>query len=194
LVQKNMSDEFFAKRIIEGILFLSSNPLTINDLAKLTGFKPSLISFCLKELVMDYETRGIQIKAIAGAYQFFTNPDIAPYIDKLKNYTGGITLSRAALETLAIVAYRQPITRGEIEEIRGVNVDGVLNKLFDMKLVRIKGRAALPGKPVLFATTPEFLKTFGLNSLEDLPVSDAIVEMVEKTDVQKYSENNESLC
>jgi segregation and condensation protein B len=184
-----MSDEFIAKRIIEGILFLSSNPLTLNDLAKLTGFKPSLISFCLKELVQDYEMRGIQVKAIAGAYQFFTNPEIAPYVDKLKSYTGGITLSRAALETLSVVAYRQPVTRGEIEEIRGVNVDGVLNKLLDMKLVRIKGRAELPGKPVLFGTTPEFLRTFGLNDLSELPTPDVVIETVEKSEAQEVRDN-----
>jgi segregation and condensation protein B len=164
-----MADEFIAKRIIEGLLFLSPDPLTIKDLSTLTGFKPSLISYCLKELIQDFEIRGIQVKAIAGAYQMTTNPDIAPYIEKLKSYTSGISLSKAALETLSVIAYRQPITRGEIEEIRGVNVDGVLNKLLDMKFIRIEGRAEVPGKPVLFGTTKEFLKTFGLESIQELP-------------------------
>jgi len=167
-----MSDEFIAKRIIEGILFLSSNPLTIKDLSNVTGFKPSLVSYCLKELVEDYETRGVQVKAIAGAYQMLTNPDIAPYVEKFSTYTRGVSLSRAALETLAVIAYRQPITRGEIEEIRGVNVDGILNRLIDMKLIRIEGRAPRPGRPVLFGTSNDFLKTFGLNSLSDLPDPD----------------------
>jgi len=169
-----MSDEFIAKRIIEGILFLSKNPLTIKDLSTLTGFKPSLISFCLKELVEDYETRGIQIKAFAGAYRMLTNPDIAPYVEKLKRYTGKISLSRAALETLAVIAYKQPVTRAQVEEIRGVNVDGVMNKLLEMKLVRQQGRAAMPGKPVLYGTSKVFLEVFGLNSLEDLPRPDEV--------------------
>ncbi|MFP4496713.1 MAG: SMC-Scp complex subunit ScpB [Vulcanimicrobiota bacterium] len=171
-----MADEFIAKKIIEGILFLAGEPLTIKDLSKLTGFKPSLLSFCLKELVLDYETRGIQVKAVAGAFQMCTNPDIASYIEKLRSYTQGVKLSRAALETLAIIAYKQPITRAGLEEIRGVNVDGILAKLMDMKLIRIKGRASLPGKPVLFGTSRDFLKTFGLDTLENLPKPDQILE------------------
>lgn len=167
-----MFDEIAVKRIIEGILFLSTNPLSIKDLSKITGFKPSLISYCLKELMEDYDTRGIRIKAIAGAYQMETNPDISPFIEKFAVFTKRTTLSRAALETLAIIAYEQPITRGEMEEIRGVNVDGVLNKLLDMKLVRILGRSEKPGRPVLYGTTSEFLSAFGLYSLKDLPDPD----------------------
>lgn len=172
-----MSDGFIAKRIIEGILFLSPDPLTIRDLATLTGFKPSLVSFCLKELVADYETRGIQVKSIGGAYQMLTNPDIAPYVENLRKYTKSIKLSRAALETLAIVAYRQPITRAEIEQIRGVNVDGILNKLLDHQLIRIRGRAPKLGRPVLFGTTNKFLKTFGIDNLNDLPHPDNVTEV-----------------
>lgn len=175
-----MYDEFFAKKIIEGILFLSSSPLSIKDLAAVTGFKPSLISFCLKELAEDYETRGIQVKAVGGAYQMFTSPEIAPYIQKLAGYTGGLSLSRASLETLAVVAYCQPVTRGQIEELRGVNVDGVLNKLLDMKLIRIQGRASLPGKPVLFGTTREFLKTFGIADIKELPNKEEMGQVLQK--------------
>lgn len=169
-----MFDSFIAKRIIEGILFLSSNPLSIKDLSEVTGFKPSLISYCLKELMEDYESRGIKIRAVAGAYQMVTNPEIAPYVERFSAFSNRVSLSRPALETLAIIAYRQPMTRLEIEEMRGVNVDGVLNRLLDMKLIRIMGRAARPGRPVLFGTTPEFLKTFGLDSLDDLPDPDKL--------------------
>lgn len=167
-----MQADFIAKRIIEGILFLSPTPLSIRDIAKVTGFKPSLISVCLKELVEDYETRGVNVKAVAGAYQMVTPADLAPYVEKYANYTKGISLSRAALETLAIIAYRQPVTRGEVEEVRGVNVDGVLNKLLDLKVVRIMGRSDKPGRPVLFGTSREFLRVFGMESLEDLPKLD----------------------
>lgn len=164
-----MSDTFIAKRIIEGILFLSNTPLSIRDLSNITGFKPSLVSFCLKELISDYEMRGIQIRAVAGAYQMTTNPDIAPYLEKFKAYANRVKISKAALETLAIIAYKQPITRSEIEKIRGVNIDRILNRLIDMKLVKICGRADIAGKPVLYGTTKEFLKTFGIDKIEDLP-------------------------
>ncbi|MCE1245849.1 MAG: SMC-Scp complex subunit ScpB [Firmicutes bacterium] len=164
-----MSDEFVAKKIIEGILFLSPAPLAIKDISSMTGFKPSLVSYCLKELVDDYETRGIQVKAVAGAFQMTTSHEIAPYIEKLAAFTKGVSLSPALLETLSIIAYKQPVTRGEIEKIRGVNVDGVINKLLDMKLICILGRADLPGKPVLFGTTKDFLRLFGLESLRELP-------------------------
>jgi segregation and condensation protein B len=164
-----MSDEFTAKKIIEGILFLSTSPLTVKDITAITGFKPPLISSCLRELTLDYETRGVQVKAAGGAYRMLSSPEIFPYIQKLAKYTRGVSLSRAALETLAVIAYCQPTTRGEIEEMRGVNVDGILTKLLDMKLVRIQGRAQLPGRPVLFGTTRDFLNTFGINNLKDLP-------------------------
>ncbi len=167
-----MQADFIAKRIIEGILFLSPNPLTIKDIAKVTGFKPSLISICLKELVDDYETRGVNVKAVAGAYQMITPADLAPYVEKFASYTKGISLSRPAMETLAIIAYRQPITRSEVEEVRGVNIDGVLNKLLDLKVVRIMGRSDKPGRPVLFGTSREFLRVFGMDSLNDLPKLD----------------------
>jgi segregation and condensation protein B len=167
-----MADEFIAKRIIEGILFMSGSPLTIKDLASITGMKPSLISFCLKELVEDYDTRGIQIKGWGGAYRMLTNPEIAPYLGKLRSYSEGSSLSRAALETLSVVAYCQPVTRREIEEQRGVNVDSALGKLLEMKLVQVKGRAEAPGKPVLFGTTRRFLDSFGLGDLKELPFYD----------------------
>ena len=171
-----MESDFIAKRIIEGILFLSPNPLTIKDISKATGFKPTLVSMCLKELVEDYETRGINVKPIAGAYRMVTNPEIAPYIEKFTDYTKGVSLSKAAMETLAIIAYRQPVTRADIEEIRGVNVDGVINKLLDLKVIRIMGRAEKPGRPVIFGTSKEFLRAFGMNSIGELPRPDKVRE------------------
>ena len=167
-----MQADFIAKRIIEGILFLSPTPLTIRDIAKVTGFRPSLISICLKELVDDYETRGVNVKSVAGAYQMVTPADLAPYVEKFASYTRGISLSKPAMETLAIIAYRQPVTRSEVEEVRGVNIDGVLNKLLDLKVVRIMGRSDKPGRPVLFGTSREFLRVFGMESLNDLPKLD----------------------
>lgn len=165
-----MADEFIAKRIIEGMLFLSGEPLSIKDLARITGLKPSLISYCLKELILDYESRGVQISAAGGMYRMHTNPEIAPYVKALSSYRDEVSLSRAALETLSVVAYCQPVTRKEIEEQRGVNVDSILGKLLDLKLVRIEGRASVPGRPVLFGTTRRFLETFGLAELKDLPM------------------------
>lgn len=186
-----MQADFIAKRIIEGILFLSPNPLSIRDIAKVTGFKPSLISICLKELVDDYETRGVNVKAVAGAFQMVTPADLAPYVEKFASYTKGISLSRPAMETLAIIAYRQPVTRSEVEEVRGVNIDGVLNKLLDLKVVRILGRSDKPGRPVLFGTSREFLRVFGMESLDDLPKLDnAPVRNAEKM-VEVFNEDDD---
>lgn len=186
-----MQADFIAKRIIEGILFLSPNPLTIRDIAKVTGFKPSLISICLKELVDDYETRGVNVRAVAGAYQMVTPADLAPYVEKFASYTKGISLSRPAMETLAIIAYRQPITRAEVEEVRGVNVDGVLNKLLDLKVVRIVGRSDKPGRPVLFGTSREFLRVFGMDSLNDLPKLDSPPNRDSEKIIELYSEDDD---
>lgn len=183
-----MADEFIAKRIIEGILFLSPDPLTIRDISSITGMKPSLVSYCLKELVDDYETRGINISSAGGAYRMLSNPDIAPYVDRFKKYKEGVTLSRAALETLAVVAYNQPATRKDVEQIRGVNVDAIINKLLDMRLIRIQGRAPQPGRPVLLGTTKKFLQTFGIEKIEDLPYRDEI----KKAGMEAVQENANS--
>jgi len=123
------------------------------------------------ELAKEYEDtqRSFSIKEIAGGFQIVTDPTLAPWLKKLYKTSGSDRLTGPSLETLAIVAYKQPATKPEIETIRGVNVDGVLKTLIEKNLVRIAGRKETVGRPILYGTTQEFLQYFGLNSLEELP-------------------------
>jgi segregation and condensation protein B len=120
------------------------------------------------ELSRGYEGRGLQLIKVAGGWKLCTRPQYAPFISRMHEPTR-VRLSRAALETLAIIAYRQPITRPEMEAIRGVNVDGVISTLLNYSLIEEKGRKEAPGRPMLYGTTTDFLSHFGLNSVEDLP-------------------------
>lgn len=161
-----------AKRIIEALLFATNRPVVINDIAKvLEGINPAVIRDCLNELNSEYEAqnRSFGIVEIAGGFQLMADPYYAPWIKKLLSEEKTRHLSMPALETLAIIAYRQPITRSEIETIRGVNVDGVIENLLEKNLIKTGGRKEVPGRPFVYTVTDEFLSHFGLRSLEDLP-------------------------
>ena len=157
------------KRIIEALLFATSDPVSLEQLAQVTELEPSEILVCLDELREDYREHSFQLVETANGYQLCTRAEYSPWLKKLYTREVIARLSSAALETLAIVAYKQPITRAEVEEIRGVNSDSTLNSLLEKGLIRIAGRKSGVGRPLLFATTEEFLKHFGLKSLEDLP-------------------------
>ncbi|MFH1459134.1 MAG: SMC-Scp complex subunit ScpB [Candidatus Omnitrophota bacterium] len=160
------------KKIIEALLFVSEKPLTLKQITEVcTGEDLTEIKNAVKELKAEYSDieRGIQITDVAGGYQFSTNPDCGDYLKKLYKTRTVWRLSAPALETLAIIAYKQPITRAEIEFIRGVNVDGVVRTLEERDLIKIKGRKEVPGRPILYGTTDEFLHYFGLKSLQNLP-------------------------
>lgn len=159
-----------AKSIVEGLLFVSNEPLTPKTIAEILDRNIEEISAVLKEIKADCERdlRGFCLSEVAGGYLFTTRSEHAPYIEKLVKPRLN-TLSQAALETLAIIAYQQPITRSEIDEIRGVNSDSCLNTILERGLIEDVGRKEAPGRPVLFATTPDFLKYFGLKALADLP-------------------------
>ncbi|OGW75070.1 MAG: SMC-Scp complex subunit ScpB [Omnitrophica bacterium RBG_13_46_9] len=159
------------KRIIEALLFVSENPIAVKDLKQaLDGLEEDQIREAVEQLRDDYvkQGRSFGIAELAGGYQIVTNPEFAPWINKLFKREE-TRLSTPALETLAIIAYRQPITRSEIEGIRGVNVDGVIKTLLDKDLIKIRGRKDAPGRPITYGTTDEFLKRFGLKGLEQLP-------------------------
>ena len=160
------------KAVIEALLFASDKPLTLEQIKNvLEDLGTDDIRAALEELRSEYEkdNRGIHIAEIAGGFQIVTAPNFAPFLKKL--YKGRLVerLSRPALETLAIIAYKQPITRLQIESIRDVNVDGVIKNLLDKDLIRIWGRKKAPGRPHLFGTTRRFLEYFGLKSLDELP-------------------------
>ncbi|HEY3329981.1 MAG TPA: SMC-Scp complex subunit ScpB [Capsulimonadaceae bacterium] len=165
------------KDLIEACLFISTEPVTAAELAKIYGAEVVDIEMICNTIVEDYDERGGGVKLIrvAGGYQMVTRPEFADDIAKfLAGPSGKARLSKPALETIAIVAYRQPITMAEIEAIRGVNADGVMRTLMDRKLVRETGRKQVPGRPILYGTTADFLHYFGLDSLEDLPLLDDI--------------------
>jgi segregation and condensation protein B len=172
------------KRIVEALLFASPDPLPPERIAALVpGVAADEVVVAVQELREDYarETRSFQIVEVGGGFQLTTKQDYAVWVEKLFESTAKAKLSKAALETLAVVAYRQPVLRSVIESIRGVNVDGVLRTLMERDLVRIVGRGEGPGRPLLFGTTKEFLLQFGINRLSDLPKPEEIDDLVGDT-------------
>lgn len=159
-----------SKCLFEALFLCSAEPLSVKTLAEITGIDSVAIPSLLEAIQTDYQQqgRGFALVEIAGGWMFATLPQHAPYIEKLVKPRLS-TLSQAALEVLSIVAYRQPVTRMEIEEIRGVGCDSSLGTLLDRQLVEEKGRKEAPGRPILYGTTTEFLIYFGLNSLDQLP-------------------------
>ncbi|MBA3585939.1 MAG: SMC-Scp complex subunit ScpB [Gemmatimonadetes bacterium] len=158
--------------MVEALLFAADEPITARRLAGLIeNASPAMVEDMIRELNADYirERRAFRVQPVAGGYQFVTRAAFAPWIRRLHASAGEPRLSQAALETLAIVAYKQPVTRLELEAIRGVSVDGVLRTLIDRDLVTIAGRAESLGRPLLYGTTSHFLQYFGLPGLEALP-------------------------
>jgi len=161
-----------AKRIIEALLFASEKPVSINDMTSvLEELDSRLVRDLVYELRAEYEAqnRSFAVVEVAGGFQLATDPYYAPWIKKLHGKARTARLSMPALETLAIIAYKQPITKSEIEAIRGVNIEGVIENLLEKNLIRTCGRKEAPGRPFVYATTDEFLIHFGLKSLEELP-------------------------
>jgi len=157
------------KNILESLLFVSNKPLTPEELAPIIGIPENLILAAFEELVIEFENKGIQVVKVAGGWQIVTRVENAEYVDKLLNSPIVTTLSPAALESLAIIAYKQPVTRLEIENIRGVMSDGVVKTLLDKRMIREVGKSDSVGRPILYGTTIEFLRHFGLKDLGDLP-------------------------
>lgn len=156
------------KTILESLLFITKKPVTIEELQSVIGVDMKLIEKTLYELFVEYENRGVNIVKIAGGYHMVTKPENVDYVDKLIHSPILTTLSNAALETLAIIAYKQPITRLTIENIRGVNSDGVVETLLEKRLIQEVGRGEGLGRPILYGTTVDFLRHFGLKDLSDL--------------------------
>ncbi|HYO47269.1 MAG TPA: SMC-Scp complex subunit ScpB [Gemmatimonadota bacterium] len=165
------------KQILEALLFAAEEPLSSRRLAgMLEEVTPSVIADLVRELNADYlrETRAFQVQEVAGGYRLVTRAEFASWVGELRASGASPRLSQAALETLSIVAYKQPVTRAELESIRGVAVEGVLKTLVDRELVRIAGREEGMGRPLLYGTTDHFLEYFGLPSLDSLPRPDEL--------------------
>lgn len=166
------------KNIIESLLFAADEPLTIDRLKNIiTGADTKAIRMMLDELEADYEARqgGFFLKEVADGYQIRTRPDYKEYIRRLLKPKPQ-RLSKAALETLAIIAYKQPVIRSDIEHIRGVDCGGVLRVLLERQFIRVLGRKDIPGRPLIYATTKRFLEVFDLKNLKDLPSPKEIEE------------------
>jgi len=166
------------KAILEALIFASPEPLTPKAIFKLLATEPREdIQAALALLKQEYERPGgLQLVEVAGGYQIVTRPDLHDWVRRLFNERTTQKLTVQALETLAVIAYRQPITAAEITEVRGVNTSGVLNTLLERHLIKIVGRKQVVGRPFLYATTKEFLIRFGLNDLADLPKVEDMAE------------------
>jgi segregation and condensation protein B len=166
-----------AKPIIESLLFVADEPLSIRKIKQVVeDIDESTIRHILAELKEEYtqSNRAIQIIEIANGYQFATRPAYADWVSKLVQSTTKFRLTKPALETLTIIAYRQPVMRAEIESIRGVDSGGVIQTLLEKKLIRVTGRKEVVGRPLLYGTTQEFLDHFGLRNLSDLPTVEEV--------------------
>ncbi len=176
-------DKIGLKPVIESLIFASESALTLERICNvLEEEEKEVIKSALKELIDDYKgaNRGFLIEEVAGGYLFRTNQEYSPWIRRLFKI-GMQKISKAAMESLAIIAYKQPVTRGELEAVRGVDSGGVLATLMDKRLIKIMGRKEVPGRPVVYGTTKEFLESFDLKDLSCLP---------SLKDMQKTEEEN----
>ena len=175
-IEKRPSAEL--KAILEALIFASPDPLTLKAIGKLLDSEPKEdVEAALGELKLEYERPGgLQLVEVAGGYQIVTRSDLHEWVRRLFHERTTQKLTVQALETLAVIAYRQPVTALEITEIRGVNTSGVLNTLLERHLIKIVGRKQVVGRPFLYATTKEFLIRFGLNDLADLPKVEDMAE------------------
>ena len=180
------------KNIIESLLFVADEPLTVDRFKKIiTGAESREVRDALEELAADYETRqgGFYLGEVAGGYQIRSRPEYKEWIKRMLQ-PKPLRLSKAALETLAIIAYKQPVIRSDVEHIRGVDCGGVLRVLLERKFIRVLGRKEIPGRPLIYATTKRFLEVFDLKNLKDLPTPKEIEEfgreLSEEADENEY--------
>jgi segregation and condensation protein B len=168
------------KAIVEALIFASPEPITLKVLAKLLETEPKEdVVAALEALRQDYDRPGgLQMVEVAGGYQIVTRPELNEWVRRLFHERTTQKLSVPSLETLAVIAYKQPVTDPEIAEIRGVNTAGVVGTLIERKLVKIVGRKQVVGRPFLYGTTREFLTRFGLNDLSDLPKVEDMSELL----------------
>ena len=160
------------KGALEAIIYAADEPATLEQIAKAMGEEKEVVRAALDEMIAAYavEDRGIEIRAVAGGYKFYTKPQHHEAVRRfIKSLRPPLRLTMPALETLAVIAYRQPVTGPEIQEIRGVNVSGVIKTLLEKRLITTAGRKAVMGRPIMYRSSKEFLMRFGLSDLEELP-------------------------
>ena len=160
------------KTLLEALLFVAAEPVAVQDLARVLERDEAEIAAALEEWGREHARSGIRLQRLGERVQLVSAPEAAPYIERFLGLQYSGRLSAAALETLAIIAYRQPVTRPAIEALRGVDCSGILQTLLRLGLIEERGRATTPGRPILYGITFDFLRHFGLQSLEDLPPLD----------------------
>ena len=170
------------RAVVEALLFASSKPLLIENLSEASGIDKDGLKRILAELQEEYasEHRGYSLEEVAGGFQLRSDPRFAAQISKLFAARTRRRMTRSGLESLSIIAYRQPVTRAEIEHIRGVDSGAVLKTLLSLAMIRILGRKEAPGRPILYGTTREFLEYFGLRDIESLPTLEEVTELLEE--------------
>lgn len=191
-----LSDVRALKGILEALLFVTAEPIPVTRLLALLGaVTKQEVEQALTSLGQDYEQegRGLQLAEVAGGYRIVTKAEFAPWLKRLEKVKAPSKLSRSALESLAIIAYKQPIVRAEVEQIRGVETSGVIRPLLERKLVRIVGRKEEPGRPIMYGTTKAFLEHFGLKDLSQLPPLREFKELGESEQAMLPIEESESL-
>ena len=182
------------KSTIEALFFSSEKPLAIEQIRKaLDNLEASLVRKNIEELKLEYEqlNRGLRIIEVAGGFQMVTSPCFAPFLKKLYKERHVERLSKPALETLAIIAYKQSITKFQIQSLRSVNIDGVMKNLLDKNLIRISGRKKVPGRPYVFSTSRQFLEYFGLNSLDELPKMEEFSDFIKQKNIETSEQTEE---
>lgn len=178
-----------AKSVLEALLFISGEPVSLDTLKNILEIDKEEIERLAEELMNEYQSRntGLLIVEVAGGFQMATKPVCAPWIKKLLSITMPTRLSQQSLETLSIIAYKQPAIKAEIDSIRGVNSEGPLRTLLERRLIKILGRKEAPGRPLMYGTTREFLEYFGLKNLLELPTLKEFQE-VEETITTSHTE------
>ena len=184
LSEGDLQDPVKAKQVIEALIFASSKPITAAEIRKVAkSLTPGQIKDYAIQIQREYQlqSRPFELVEVAGGYEIATKKEFAPWIFKIELQKKAKQASHSALETLAILAYKQPLTRAEIEELRGVDTSGVIATLMEKDFIKIVGKKEVPGRPFLYGTTDKFLEHFGLNDLTDLPNIDEIRELVAKS-------------
>ncbi|MEA3306769.1 MAG: SMC-Scp complex subunit ScpB [Elusimicrobiota bacterium] len=178
-------DELEIKKVVETLLFISDQPLPVERISQIVNLKENKIQRAIEALEEEYKERTFQIMNVAGGYQMATRQEYSLWIRRLYHNRMTVRLSVAALETLSIIAYEQPITRTEVEKIRGVEVIGPLETLLERRLITTVGRKESVGRPLLYGTTKEFLRQFGLHSLDNLPDINTLIDKESPADAEQ---------
>ncbi|HAJ05498.1 MAG TPA: SMC-Scp complex subunit ScpB [Chloroflexi bacterium] len=193
LIEKHRHSSLTLENLIESLLFVAEGPVSLAQIATALDTTPKQVKLALQELEETYQQRGLQLQHIRGRVQITTKPQSSSYIEKFLGLESQQKLTTAALETLAIVAYSQPVSRPQIDGIRGVNSDSVIKNLMFKGLIEETGRSDGPGRAILYSTTSSFLQHFGISSISDMPSIDENEQKPQTTTEQDQDDHIDSI-